>query len=147
MFFHLLSAIKVNLVDKMKRSTYLGIILHVKHKTFPILGVFTWFLILGKIQDSGLRWWPCLVTSQTSSSASTHKLYLILSRRSKVFHWKYCLFKILQHIQNSSKGFHQPALVPWWGYDSVAGTSEEFKIFERCCLRTKFRQVKKVLYH
>ena len=51
MFFQLLSTIKVNLVDKMKRSTYLGIKLHVKHKTFPILGVFTRFLILGKIQD------------------------------------------------------------------------------------------------
>ena len=37
--FQLLSTIKVNLVDKMKRSTYLGIKLHVKHKTFPILGV------------------------------------------------------------------------------------------------------------
>ena len=38
----------------MKRSTYLGIKLHVKHKTFPVLGVFTRFLILGKIQDGSL---------------------------------------------------------------------------------------------
>ena len=47
-FFQLLSTIKVNPVDKMKRSTYLGIILHVKQKAFPSLGVFTCFLILGK---------------------------------------------------------------------------------------------------
>ena len=53
MFLQLLSTIKVNLVDKMKRSTYLGVKLHVKHETFPILGVFTRFLILGKIQDGG----------------------------------------------------------------------------------------------
>ena len=53
MFFQLLSTIKVNLVDKMKRSTYLGIKLNVMHKAFPVLGVFTRFLILGKIQDGG----------------------------------------------------------------------------------------------
>ena len=53
MFFQLLSTIKVNLVDEMKRSTYLGIKLHVKQKTCPILGVFTRFLILGKIQYGG----------------------------------------------------------------------------------------------
>ena len=53
MFFQLLSTIKVNLVDKMKQSTYLCVILHVKHKNLPIFTLFTCFLVLGKIQDGG----------------------------------------------------------------------------------------------
>ena len=53
MFFRLLSTIKVNLADKMKQSTYLCVILHVKHKKLPIFTLFTCFLVLGKIQDGG----------------------------------------------------------------------------------------------
>ena len=36
-------------------AKYLSIyvILHVKHQKVPILAIFTWFLILGKIQDGG----------------------------------------------------------------------------------------------
>ena len=48
MFFQLLSTIKVKLVDKKKQSTYLFVILHVKHKESPILAVLTGFLILDK---------------------------------------------------------------------------------------------------
>ena len=51
MFFQLRSTIKVKLVDKMKQSTYLCVILHVKHKKLPFLVVFTRFLIVVKIQD------------------------------------------------------------------------------------------------
>ena len=40
MFFQLLSTIKVKLVDKMMQSTYLYVILHVKHKKLPIPAVF-----------------------------------------------------------------------------------------------------------
>ena len=54
------------------------------------------------------RWRPCLVTSQTSSSATTHKIYLILSRRTKVFHRRQNCFEILPHIKNSRERFHQP---------------------------------------
>ena len=50
-FFKFLSTIEVRLVDKMKRSTYSCVILHVKHKTLPILAVFTRFLIISEIQD------------------------------------------------------------------------------------------------
>ena len=35
----------------MMQSNYLCVILHVKRKKLLILTVFTWFLILGKIQD------------------------------------------------------------------------------------------------
>ena len=49
MFFQLLSTITVKIVDKMMQSGYLCVILHVKHKNIPFLGVLTRFLILGKI--------------------------------------------------------------------------------------------------
>ena len=47
------------------------------------------------------------MTSQASSSATTHKIYLIVLRRSKAFHWRRNRFKILQHIKNSGEGFNQ----------------------------------------
>ena len=76
MFFQLLSTIKVNIVAKIKQSVYLCVIFHVKHKKLTFLAVFTLFPILG-------RWRPLLVTSQASSSATTHKIYFILLRRSR----------------------------------------------------------------
>ena len=48
------------------------------------------------------------MTSQASSSATTHKIYLIVLRRSKAFHWRQNRFKILQDFKNSGEGFHQP---------------------------------------
>ena len=47
-----------------------------------------------------------MVTSQASSSATTHKIYLIVLRRSKAFHRRQNRFKILQDIKNSGEGFH-----------------------------------------
>ena len=45
----------------MIQSTYLCVILQVKHQKLSILTVFSWFLILDKIQDSGQDgdhvWW------------------------------------------------------------------------------------------
>ena len=43
-------------VGKMKQSTYLCVILHVKYKKLPILSVFTRFQFLGKIQDGDHFW-------------------------------------------------------------------------------------------
>ena len=71
MVFHLLSGIKVNLVDKMMQSNYLCVILHVKRKKLLILTVFTWFLMLDKIQDGGHVWWHL-------QQRHPHKIYLIL---------------------------------------------------------------------
>ena len=46
---------------------------------FQIFAILTWFLILGKIHPRRRpRWRSLLVTSQASSSATTHKLYFIL---------------------------------------------------------------------
>ena len=52
---HVFPTIKVKFVDKMMQSNYLCVILQVKHKL--ILTVFTWFLILDKIQDRNHVWW------------------------------------------------------------------------------------------
>ena len=58
----------------MKRITYLYLILHVKHKKWPILSVFTGFLILMAAKMATKK----VVTSQASSSATTDKVYLVL---------------------------------------------------------------------
>ena len=56
------------------------------------------------------------MTSQASSSATTHKIYLILLRRSKAFHWR-------QHIKTLGRGSITTSpppplrLVPLWGYE------------------------------
>ena len=47
------------------------------------------------------------MTSQASSSATIHKIYLILLRRSKAFQWRQNCFEILQRIKNSEEG-------QWW---------------------------------
>ena len=49
MFFQLLLKIKVKLVDKIKQSTYLCVILHAKHKKLPILAVFFFFSLISKM--------------------------------------------------------------------------------------------------
>ena len=69
--FQLFSGIKVKFVDKMMQSKYLCVTLRVERKKKNYshcshkIGILT-------------RWRPCLVTSQTSSSATTRKIYLIL---------------------------------------------------------------------
>ena len=67
------------------------------------------------------RWRPCLMTSQVSSRATTHKIYLILLRRSKLstkvkIVWKYCNL-------SKTQGFYQPNLVQRRGKD-FASSSE-----------------------
>ena len=58
-FSSIFLTIKVNLVAKIMQSAYLCVIVHVKQ--LPFLAVFTWFLVLGKIQDVGQDgdhcWW------------------------------------------------------------------------------------------
>ena len=77
---------KSNSCDKNHAKCLFMCYFSCKHKKLPFLLVLTWFLILGKLP----RWRPrrrsLLVTSQASSSATTHKIYLILLRKSKAFH-------------------------------------------------------------
>ena len=70
-----------------------------------ILTVFTWFLILEKIQDGDY----VQVTSQTANNATTHKMYIILfseenqrlSTEGKIIS-KYC------NTSKTKRGVHQP---------------------------------------
>ena len=62
-----------DIVDKMRRITYLCVILHVKHKKWPILAVFTRFLILMAAKMATKK----VVTSQASNSATTDKVYFV----------------------------------------------------------------------
>ena len=73
-FLNLFSAIKVNLVDEVIQSDYLYVILLVKHTKITIYRDFN--LISNSWKNP--RWRPLLVTSQASSSATTHRMYLIL---------------------------------------------------------------------
>ena len=90
----------------MVQWTYLCVIFHVKHKTYHFRG-------LHLISKSSYnlrwrpRWWQLLVTSQASSSATIHKIYLTLLRRSTDFHWRQNHLEILQHMKNFREGFHQ----------------------------------------
>ena len=81
MFFQLFSTIKVNLVAKIMQSAYLCVIFYVTHKKITISRGFN--LISNSWLNS--KWRQLLVTSQASSSASTHEIYLVLLRRSKAF--------------------------------------------------------------
>ena len=54
MFFQLFSILRAKLANKIMQSAYLCVILLVKYKKLPFLGILTWFLILGKIQVGGL---------------------------------------------------------------------------------------------
>ena len=109
---------KLKLVDEMVESVYLCIILHVKNKKWSFIEVLTW--INKKWRP---KWRPLLMPSQASSSATTNKMYLILLRRAKAFHWRQNRLEILQHIKNWRQGFHHPPsppatpLVARWGYE------------------------------
>ena len=79
MFFQLLST-KVKLVDQISK-VLIYVLFYMSSTKNHHLSRFNLISNLGKIQDGDI-----LVTSQASSSATTHKIYLILLRRSKAFH-------------------------------------------------------------
>ena len=98
--FQLLSGIKEKLLDKIMQSNYLCVVLLVKRKKLLIVTVFTWFLVLEKMQDGYHVWWhhrPLAVTPRIKCTSSCREL------RSKAFHWS----------QNRNKGrIHQPQPPP-----------------------------------
>ena len=73
----------------MTQSAYLCVILHVKHKKNTISRSFN--LISNPRWRP--RWRPLLVTSQASSSATNHKIYLIFVKKVKGFPLKVKLFQ------------------------------------------------------
>ena len=74
-----------------------------KAQTVPFLAVFTWFPILGKIQDGAKM---ANIIGGVTGLQHGLEIYLASLRRSKVFDWRQNRFEILQHIKNSGKGFH-----------------------------------------
>ena len=91
-------------------------------KKFLFLAILTWFLILGIIQDDGQEGDHCRWRHRPLLPTVAHKIYLILLRRSKAFHWRPNRFEILQHIKNSGGGggWVHPTpypLLPRWGYE------------------------------
>ena len=121
MFSQLLSTIKVKIVDKMMQNSYLCVILYVRHKKNTISRGYNLIFNSFVKSDMVAKMAQLLVTSQASSSAATDKIYLILLRRSKAVHLTQNRFEILQHIENSREGSHQPPPPPLnglrWGYE------------------------------
>ena len=109
--FLLFSRIKEKRLDKMMQSNFLCVVLLVKRKKLLIVTVFTWFLVLEKMQDGYHVWWrhrPLAEPPHIKYTSSCREL------RSKAFHWS----------QYRNKGrIHQPQppppglIVPRWGYD------------------------------
>ena len=95
--------IKEKLLDKMMQSNYLCVVFLVKRKELLTVTVFTWFLVLEKMQDGYHVWWhhrPLAVPPRIKYTSSCREL------RSKAFHWR----------QNRNKGrihqSHPPPLPP-----------------------------------
>ena len=92
----------------MKQSTYLCVILHVKHKKLPILSVFTRFQFLGKIQDGDHFWGrhrPPAAPPPIKYSSSCWE-------DERLFNMTQNLFEILQYIKNSRERFHRRQPLP-----------------------------------
>ena len=108
--FQLFSTIKVHLVAKITQSAYLCVIFHLKYKEVTISPVFTWFLILGKIQDGDHCWWrhrPLPPIKYTSSCGEDQRLFA----EGKIFS-KYC------NISKTLGGsIRPPPSLPRWGYE------------------------------
>ena len=82
------------------QSNYLCVVLLVKRKKLLIVTVFTWFLVLEKMQDGYHVWWryrPLTEPPRIKYTSSCREL------RSKAFYWR----------QNRNKGrIHQPQPPP-----------------------------------
>ena len=87
--------IKEKLLDKMMQSNYLCVVLLVKRKKLLTVTVFTWFLVLEKMQDGYHVWWhhrPLAEPPRIKYTSFCREL------RSKAFHRR----------QNRNKGrIHQ----------------------------------------
>ena len=101
-------------------SAYLCVFYMFSTQEFPVIAVFTWFLILGKIQDRGQDcdhcWWRH--RSPAAPSPIKHTSSCWENWKIKTFHWRQNRFEIPQHTKTSWEGLHQPPpppLVPRWG--------------------------------
>ena len=85
----------------MKQSTYLCVILHVKHKKLAIVSVFTTFQFLGKIQDGDNFWGR----HRPPSAPPPIKYSSSCWEDERLFNMTQNLFEILQYIKNSRERF------------------------------------------
>ena len=100
------TSFSLKIVDKMMQSTNLCVILRVKHKNVSFLAVFTWFLILDKIQDGGQDndhiWWR-----HRPPAAPSPIKYISFCWEDQRLDLGQNRFEILQLIKNSGEGLHQ----------------------------------------
>ena len=90
----------------MKQSTYLCVILHVKHKRLPILSLFTRFQFLGKIQDGDHFW-----GRHRPPAAPPHIKYSSSCwEDERLFNMTQNLFEVLQYIKNLRERFQRRQL-------------------------------------
>ena len=109
MFFQLFP--KVKLVDEMMQSNCLCVILHVKRKKLLIHTVFTWFLILDKIQDGGQDgdhvWWRHRPSAEPPPTNKFNIPHLV--EKIKGFPPKANCFEIMQHIKFQGGSINLPS--------------------------------------
>ena len=114
---------KFKLVDKIMQSTYLCYSTNRAQKK-SILAVFTRSLANSWLNPRWRpRWWPCLVTSWASSSATTHKIIPHLVEKIKGFPLK-IVFKYCNISKTLGRGSITP-LVPRWGYSFACTCTSE----------------------
>ena len=70
----------------MMQNSYLCVILYVRHKKNAISRGYNLIFNSFVKSDMVAKMAPLLVTSQASSSATSHKIYLIVLIGSKAFH-------------------------------------------------------------
>ena len=90
-------------VGKMKQSTYLCVILHVKHKKLAIVSVFTTFQFLGKIQDGDNFWGR----HRPPSAPPPIKYSSSCWEDERLFNMTQNLFEVLQYIKNLRERFER----------------------------------------
>ena len=90
---------------KMMQSNYWCLILHVKRKKLLILTVFTWFLILEKIQDGDYVWWRHRPPTTPLPIKCTSSYSL---KKIKGFPLKAKSFRNTATHQKLNGGVHQP---------------------------------------
>ena len=87
----------------MKQSTYLCVILHVKHKKLAIVSVFTTFQFLGKIQDGDNFWGR----HRPPSAPPPIKYSSSCWEDERLFNMTQNLFEVLQYIKNLRERFER----------------------------------------
>ena len=129
----------------MKQSTYLCVIYMSRTRKKFILSPFLldfYFLVKSKM---GAKM-TTMFGDVTGLQQRHHPwVYIILSRRSKAFHWKQNRFEILQHIKNlmDSRGSINPPPLNHGGSMTFSCTSKGIKSDQRVRETSRWKSVSK----